>query len=72
MPPFIVGLLQQDAQASYVLSNVIEFDDENMVWVERRELDFVSKTYVWRCELLGAVKPEVPTDEDQEEGFGMG
>ena len=70
MPPFIVGLLQQETMTHYVLSNVLE-EDENGNLHERMELDFISKTYVWRCEILGERKPQIIHSEDYDEG-GLG
>lgn len=70
MPDFIVGVLQKETPTHYVLSNVLE-ENEDFDTVERKEMDFFSKTYVWRCEIIGAQKPFISTSEDDEEG-GLG
>jgi hypothetical protein len=68
MPDFIIGLLQESTPANYVLSNVIE-EGEHGEPIERRDFDFVNRTYVWRCEMIGAQKPFVAS-EDDEGGLG--
>jgi len=69
MPPFVIGVLQKETPTHYVLSNVLE-ENEEYETVERRELDFFSKTYVWRCEILGTQKPFITASEVDEGGLG--
>lgn len=71
MPPFMIGVLQKETPTHYVLSNVLE-ENEEYETVERRELDFFSKTYVWRCEIIGTQKPFIIASEEEDMGGGLG
>ena len=70
MPPFIIGILYQETVSHYVLASVVE-ETEDFEYRTRSELDFISKTYVWRCEFLEE-KPDFssPYAHDDEEGLG--
>lgn len=56
MPPYVEGFLIEETPGSYVLSRVIEerqnedFDYEK---VAIEEHNFINRTYVWRCQVLG-------------------
>jgi hypothetical protein len=74
MPPFIIGILQQETPVSYLLSNVLEqvADGDSFRLVERKFPDYISRTYVYRTELLG-VKPDLDSyEEPLDYGGGMG
>lgn len=77
MPPYIVGILQQETPASYHLSNVIEAvpDESRTVGYrveERKFSDYISRTYVYRVELLG-MRPDIDEFANMEDyGGGLG
>ena len=57
MPPFIEGFLVEETPGSYVLSKVmVDHENEDTYQLERVEqvgYNFINRTYVWRCEVLG-------------------
>jgi hypothetical protein len=61
MPPYMVGLLSNETPGAYVLTKVIEYrENEEEYTMEPYIIDqhnHVSKTYVWRCEVLGEKPP---------------
>lgn len=56
MPEYVVGFLFEETPGAYVLSKVLEtvetedFDFEDMI---TEGINMISRTYVWRCEILG-------------------
>lgn len=67
MPQMIIGKLDQETDRYFVLTNVLEASEE------RTHKDFISRTYVWRCEILGTQKPDLELDDDfGYEGGGLG
>jgi hypothetical protein len=62
MPPFIIGKLESETPSSYVLSRVIERVEtsEAFQYMERKAMDFINRTYVWRVEIL----TEMPTVDE--------
>jgi hypothetical protein len=60
MPPYVVGLLTGDSPAHYVLNPMLEVQpDENtqeLMFVPVG-MNFISRVYVWRCQML-AEKPD--------------
>ena len=52
-PPYIIGILQGESGTHYTLTNVIEYFDDEGQPIERKYPDVISKTYVWRCEIIG-------------------
>jgi hypothetical protein len=67
MPTHIVGVLTQETATSFVLTHVLEENDDFEV-VPSQGMSFISRTYVWRCEVL----PYNPlsTDENPYNGEG--
>lgn len=71
MPPFIIGLLESETPSGYMLSNVLEEDAETYDMRHRSGLDFINRTYVWRCEVLGPTLPfEISGNAGDEGGLG--
>lgn len=72
MPDSIVGVLSQETPNSYVLSKVLDYkeneDTFEMEAVEVEGYNFISRTYVWRCEVLN----ELPTSEPYNGTGGLG
>lgn len=67
MPPWVVGMLQQELPGAYLLGSVLEMvpDDGHplgYIWQERKFPDYISRTYVYRVEILGA-KPDLMMEE---------
>lgn len=74
MPPSVVGLLTSETGSSYVLNPMLEEqtdeDTFESVYVQSG-MNFISKTYVWRCQILEH-KPDImegaqDKEEDAEE-----
>ena len=72
MPPYIIGILYKDTPTHYVLTRVLEQNEETFELREREGFDFINKTYVWRCEVLGEERPYDVTEDDGYEGGGLG
>ena len=72
MPPFVEGYLTEETPGAYVLSKVIvEQENEETYQIDRVELvehNFINRTYVWRCQLLG--RSPVGASEDIYNGEG--
>jgi hypothetical protein len=64
MPPYIIGILQGESPTHYTLTNVLDGMDENGEMVERKYPDVFSKTYVWRCEIIGDKLPNNVIDDE--------
>lgn len=52
MPDAIEGFLVEETPNSYVLHRVIEWDEDEDEFVEADRMNLISRTYVWRCEIL--------------------
>jgi len=57
MPPYIDGLLTKETPTAYVLGKVIKIEENEdtmeVEYAEVTEVHFVSRTYVWDCQILG-------------------
>jgi len=63
MPDSIIGFLTDETPGAYVLSKVIDFEEDEYYKVTPKEdntINMINRTYVWRCEILG----NMPTFED--------
>jgi hypothetical protein len=77
MPPYIIGRLQQEIPTGYVLSNVLEpvedqSADSGFRIDERTTFDVVSRTYVWRVEMMGQNRPDIMGTQQYIEGMSGG
>jgi hypothetical protein len=72
MPPFVIGLLTGETQdGRYILNPLLEPQENPETYEEEfvaAGMNFINRTYVWRCQILDQ-KPE--TSEEQESG-GLG
>lgn len=70
MPPFVEGLLLQETAGSYILNPMLETRHDEETYEPYNVpvgMNFVSKTYVWRCQVLES-KPEASDKPASEEG----
>lgn len=67
MPPHIIGVLTQETPSAYVLMKVLEEVETDLGWTlqPKEGMDFINRTYVWRCEIL----PEPPQLDGMEDPY---
>lgn len=62
MPLYFDGYLTQETPGSYVLTKTIvveEDEDFDVTTKVVEELNFVNRTYVWRCQVLGSAPLDI-------------
>ena len=66
MPSYVVGLLISEVPGQYVLNPMLELEHDESTGKEAyvsAGMNLISKTYVWRCQILER-KPEIDEIDD--------
>lgn len=73
IPPYVEGFLIEETPGAYVLAKIIEErqnEDFDFEKVAVDEHNFINRTYVWRCQVLGYNPAEEVEDYNGEGGLG--